>query len=415
MTSEKCTELGEKGKRNPREVIYPRALYCAIRDEFGVDFDPNHLTSEWFSQRGLLTGLVVFYKGDVDQALSQTREYFAYSHKLLEEEAPEERGIPFEFVQEPLLSHEEEIALAQMREQGREARKKLSGERTSDSHGNGRYGLERSRLEKLVEGGRKAENYLITCNYRLIVKEARKYSNAIGAGVYKGKHLEPDELVDEGFTGLMIAVNKFKWRKGFRFSTYATWWIRQKIQRAIVNQGAVIRTPNHIHDALAKIHRAEQKIAQRGETVDSGALIQETGFEEKTIKKLEVTDECVMSPLSLDVEVGDDGDSNLGDFVEDDQALDPMEETGERDGEQHLRVAVQEAMEFLTGRERKIIEMRFFRLGKKANELVTLEAIAKEFGLSRERIRQIERDAKAKMEPVLADYLKGLEEREEVA
>jgi RNA polymerase primary sigma factor len=241
-------------------------------------------------------------------------------------------------------------------------------------------------LAKRIErGDRQAKERMINSNLRLVVSIAKRYR---GHGVSFG------DLIQEGVIGLNRAVEKFDWRKGFKFSTYATWWIRQACQRAISNQGRTIRVPAHVHERRAKLARLGREFeAESGREPTLEELTAMSGYEQQHVE--EALD-AVEASVSLNQTVGDDGDGELGDLFADPDAWDPAEEAGES----LRRQSVRSALRTLPDRERLLLELRFGFDG----EQHSLDAIAREIGVSRERVRQLERQALARV----ADELDGV-------
>jgi len=254
----------------------------------------------------------------------------------------------------------------------------------------GRYPLltaaEEVELAKKIERGEHtAKERMINSNLRLVVHVARRY---MGQGVPLG------DLIQEGVIGLNRAVEKFDWRKGFKFSTYATWWIRQSCQRAVANQSKTIRIPVHVDERRRKLARARQRfeVAEgREPTVEELARAAEL-----EVQHAREALEAVEATVSLNRPVGGDGDGELGDLFADPDVVDGVEQA-----ERILRDAgVRRAVAALPERERRVVELRFGFDG----ESLTLEAIGRELGLTRERVRQLEKSAFAK----LAGHLEGV-------
>jgi RNA polymerase primary sigma factor len=271
----------------------------------------------------------------------------------------------------PLLTAEEEVSLAKRMEKGRESRKLLA-QGIDDWE-------ERERLLWFVRDGQNATEHLIKANSRLVVSVAKKY---VGRGV---PFLD---LIQEGNIGLIRAVKKFDFRRGFKFSTYATWWIRQAVTRAIADQGRTIRVPVHMYEQINRLTRTSRQLVQElGRDPTTEEIADELGV---TPRKVEHIMRVSQRPLSLEMPVGEEEDSYLGDFIEDEDADAP----GEAAGHQLLREVIDEIFQSLTPREVRILQLRF---GLVDGYCYTLEEVGKKFGVTRERIRQIEAQALSRL------------------
>jgi RNA polymerase primary sigma factor len=235
-------------------------------------------------------------------------------------------------------------------------------------------------LAKRIErGDAAAKERMINSNLRLVVSIAKRY---------QGHGLPLGDLIQEGVIGLNRAVEKFDWRRGFKFSTYATWWIRQACQRAISNQSTTIRIPTHVHERRVRLNRARQRLeAANGAPPTAEDLAKATGLE---LRHVEEALDAVEASTSLNQSIGSDDDGELGDLFSDPAAVDPLEEADESLQRDDVRRAVGNLPE----RERRLIELRFGLDG----EPHTLEEIGKTLGIGRERVRQLERDALVKLE-----------------
>jgi RNA polymerase primary sigma factor len=272
-----------------------------------------------------------------------------------------------EIGQVPLLRAEEEVRLAKQMEKGKKARQRLArGEITEEK---------REELENLMEEGKAAQEHLVKANSRLVVSVAKKY---IGRGV---PFLD---LIQEGNIGLIRAVNKFDYRRGYKFSTYATWWIRQAVTRAIADQGRTIRVPVHMYEQINKLTRASRKLVQE---LGREPTIEEISEElDISLRKVERIMRVAQRPLSLETPVGEENDSYLGDFIEDMETVAP----GDAASRSLLREELDETLASLTPRQVRILQLRF---GLIDGYSYTLEEVGRKFGVTRERIRQIEAQA----------------------
>ncbi len=284
---------------------------------------------------------------------------------------------------EPLLTFHEEQELATQLQAGRSAAQRLNAEPKPSTE-------ERLRLQEAVTAGQIARSTLIHSNLRLVVSIARRYQN---------HGLSLLDLIQEGSLGLMRAVDKFDASRGLKFSTYATYWIRQSVGRAIADQGRTVRLPVHLGERLGQVARARQRLTQqldRDPTYDE--LAQELGLTAKQVVRAE---QAAMAPFSLDEPQNEESSNALGDILSDTNQPTPLDQVTQ----QLLRDDLTEAMSHLTGRERRILELRY---GLNEQNPLTLEQIGQTLGLTRERVRQLESEALKKLRsPVLGRRLHG--------
>ena len=265
----------------------------------------------------------------------------------------------------PLLSLEEEFELAARIEKARNARKKLEIQ--------GAQAVEqRRKIEPILADGQQARESLIKANTRLVVSVAKRY---IGHGI---PFLD---LIQEGNIGLMKAVEKYDYHRGFRFSTYATWWIRQTITRAIADQARTIRVPVHMTDRFRQLYKAQRELEQTlGRQPSVGEI---AAALELPVRQVQWTIKVSWQPLSLESPVGEDGEAELGQFIEDHVSLTPLQSVYQS----MLKEKMAEALGDLSPRESQVLRLRF---GLYDGHEYTLEEVGQKFGVTRERIRQIE-------------------------
>jgi RNA polymerase primary sigma factor len=284
----------------------------------------------------------------------------------------------------PLLNAQEEVDLAKRIERGRNAREELAKEFVNPK--------KRTELQHAIEDGWAAREHLITANSRLVISVAKKYM---------GRGVPFLDLIQEGNIGLIRAAKKFDYRRGHKFSTYATWWIRQAVTRAIADQGRTIRVPVHMGDQINKMlrisHQLTQKLGRDPSTEELADAL------DVPPKKIENMIQVARRPLSLETPTDEEEDSLLGDFIQDDDSPAPVDMVTQNLLREHL----QDVLNALPPREVRILQLRY---GLLDGQSYTLEEVGKKMGVTRERVRQIEAQALSRLRHpshrrTLVDYL----------
>ena len=271
----------------------------------------------------------------------------------------------------PLLTADEEVDLAQRIERGKMAREELARGNISTRR--------RMELRRLIEDGWEAREHLITANSRLVISVAKKYM---------GRGVPFLDLIQEGNIGLIRATKKFDYRRGHKFSTYATWWIRQAVTRAIADQGRTIRVPVHMGDQINKLLRVQHQLTQR---LGREPTVEELALSLDVLpKKVENMIQVARRPLSLETPTDDEEDSVLGDFIEDEEAPPPDDSATYNLLREHL----EDVLNSLPPREVRILQLRYGLLDGQA---YTLEEVGRKMGVTRERVRQIEAQALSRL------------------
>ncbi len=333
----------------------------------------------------------------IDDAIAQAREEELTVVDDVEDDAPDDvvdhtAALTTDLVRQylndagrhALLTKEDEADLAKRYQAGLHSDTLLaSGMKLSPT--------KRGMLRAISADGARAKDRMVQANLRLVVPQARKFS---------GRDLDFIELIQEGNLGLLRAVEKFDHTKGYKFSTYAVWWIRQALQRGVASKARTIRVPAHVWELYGKLRSAEVRLRQQfGRDPSEAEIAEEVDL---TVERVREVRDAMQDLVSLDKPIGEDGDATLGDLIQDGQSVDPAATAQEQDAISQIEAA----LEALDDRERIILILRF---GLNGEEPQTLEEIGQRFDLTRERIRQMQNRALAKLRhPSRAHSLQGL-------
>lgn len=368
----------------PRVELTPPVL-ASVREflaENDVPFDEQIIPDHELSESGAKRRRRLRRKGDPVRIAAAMAQASASSDPI--------RIYLKEIGKVPLLTAEEEIALAKRIEAGAEAAAKSTDLLTGDGSLWKKLPFdERRKYRRMVADGERARQELTSANLRLVVSISKRYVNR-GVPIL--------DLVQEGNLGLMRAVQKYDYSKGFKFSTYATWWIRQAISRAIADQSRTIRVPVHMVESINRVVRAQRQLGQKLERDPTMAEIAEE-VELPEVKVKEILRIASQNPLSLDTPVGDEDDASMADFIAD-GAEAPVDQAARK----FMAQAVNEVLNDLSERESEVVRLRFGLVDGRPR---TLEEVGKQFGVTRERIRQIESKTLAKLRhPLRSDQLR---------
>ncbi len=381
LANEKVMDLFARGKKRGR---LDSAEMMEVLDEIDLDSDQMEkiydslevLSIEIGSEEDILPEIPDDIDPPLDEIADIEEEELVDPNTLVDSFAIDDpvRMYLKEIGKVPLLSPEEEIDLAQKMSDGNHAQERL------DSAGeDGLSGEELAQLKAQLKAGEKAKQKLAEANLRLVVSIAKRY---VGRGMLFL------DLIQEGNLGLIKAVEKFDYTKGYKFSTYATWWIRQAITRAIADQARTIRIPVHMVETINKVIRVSRQLLQElGHDPSPEEIADEMAM---PVDKVREILKIAQEPVSLETPIGEEEDSHLGDFIPDEGASEPSEAASFT----LLKEQLVDVLSTLTPREEKVLKLRF---GIEDGRTRTLEEVGKEFNVTRERIRQIEAKALRKL------------------
>ncbi len=381
LTHEDVSNLIDEKSPDFREVIETLASNGMLSDDFFQNMEKDAESSHKIDASELADDDIKASDIDLDMDFSKEIEEELMKEKQFDANVSIKVDDPVrmylkEIGRVELLTTEEEYELATLIERANKAKAELEMKRDG---GISVTAEEMAEYEELIKRGEFSAQKLVEANLRLVVSIAKRY-------VSRG--LQFLDLIQEGNMGLIKAVGKFDYTKGYKFSTYATWWIRQAITRAIADQARTIRIPVHMVETINKMVRTQRTLTQKLKREPTQEEVaEEMGI---SVERVQAIQKTAQEPISLESPVGEEEDSSLGDFIPDTEILTPYEFTSK----EMLKRELDAALETLTDREEKVLRMRFGLLDGKSR---TLEEVGKEFNVTRERIRQIEAKAIRKL------------------
>ncbi|MBQ8576713.1 MAG: RNA polymerase sigma factor RpoD [Clostridia bacterium] len=377
---EKGSEISELIKRGKEKGSLSQSEIMEALEDVDYDIEQIEKLYETFENMGIeITGYMDAPDFDIENEVAQLETAEEMEKMLMQEGLAIDDPVRMylkEIGKVQLLDSEAELALAEVMYAGKRAKEEMA---RAEKNGEVLPEEKLKELKKAQKDGVNAEKKLVESNLRLVVSIAKRY---VGKGMFFL------DLIQEGNLGLMKAVDKFDYKKGYKFSTYATWWIRQAITRAIADQARTIRIPVHMVETIHKVSRISRQLLQElGHEATAEEIAAEMDMSPDKVREIM---KIAQDPVSLETPIGEEEDSHLGDFIEDDTSPAPAEAASYT----LLREQLNEVLSTLTPREEEVLKLRF---GLKDGRTRTLEEVGKVFNITRERIRQIEAKALRKL------------------
>ena len=377
---EKGSEISELIKRGKEKGSLSQSEIMEALEDVDYDIEQIEKLYETFENMGIeITGYMDAPDLDIENEVAQLETAEEMEKMLMQEGLAIDDPVRMylkEIGKVQLLDSEAELALAEVMYAGKRAKEEMA---RAEKNGEVLPEEKLKELKKAQKDGVNAEKKLVESNLRLVVSIAKRY---VGKGMFFL------DLIQEGNLGLMKAVDKFDYKKGYKFSTYATWWIRQAITRAIADQARTIRIPVHMVETIHKVSRISRQLLQElGHEATAEEIAAEMDMSPDKVREIM---KIAQDPVSLETPIGEEEDSHLGDFIEDDTSPAPAEAASYT----LLREQLNEVLSTLTPREEEVLKLRF---GLKDGRTRTLEEVGKVFNITRERIRQIEAKALRKL------------------